>query len=577
MAKMKRSNFVDVSIVLCGQAGMGIQTVEGILTRMLKGAGCNVFATKEYMSRVRGGNNSTQIRVSSKPVCAFVNRTDLLIPLNKGAVEHLQQQDRVSKGTIVLAEAEIVGEEVTKGPFRFYEAPFNKIATGLGNKVYSNVVAVGMLAGLLGMKLEEIHNYVRKYFASKAADVVEKNAQAAEAGFKLAEDVARQAGLSFNIAIDEAVKEQVLLNGGDAIGLGAIAGGCNFISSYPMTPSTPVLTFLAKNGRDFGVIAEQAEDEIAAVNMAIGAWYAGARAMVSTSGGGFALMVEGVSLAGMLESPMVIYLGQRPAPATGLPTRTEQADLELALYSGHGEFPRIILAPGTLQQAFYLTARAFNLADKFQLPVFILGDQYFVDTYYNFPSFDLSKVKAEKFFVKTEAGYKRYALTKNGISPRGIPGFGQGLVCLDSDEHDEDGHITEDLKLRTKMVDKRLKKLESAKKEIIPPELFPNKKYKNLVVCWGSTYHIVKEALCLLNKSDTSMLHYSQLYPMHRKTMDFLKKAKNVVSVESNATGQFAKLLKLSTGVEIKNQLLKYSGLSFTVEEVATGLKKYFK
>lgn len=567
----------DVSIVLCGQAGMGIQTVEGILTRMLKGAGYNVFATKEYMSRVRGGNNSTQIRVSSGPVCAFVNRTDLLIPLNKGAIEHLREQDRVSKDTIVLAEAEIVGKEVTKGPFRFYEAPFNKIATGLGNRIYSNVVAVGMLAGLLGMKQEEIRDYVRQYFSPKAADVVEKNGQAAEAGFKLAEDVARQAGINFNITVDEAVKDQILLSGGDALSLGAIAGGCNFISAYPMTPSTPVLIFLARNGRDFGIIAEQAEDEIAAINMAIGAWYAGARAMVSTSGGGFALMVEGLSLAGMLESPVVINLGQRPAPATGLPTRTEQADLEFALYSGHGEFPRIIFAPGTLQQAFYLTARAFNLADKFQMPVFILSDQYIVDSYYNIPGYDLSKVKVEKYFVKTGADYKRYQLTPSGISPRGIPGFGQGLVCLDSDEHDEEGHITEDLKLRTKMVDKRLKKLESAKKEIIPPELFPNKKYKNLIVCWGSTYHIVKEAICRLNRDDTSMLHYSQIYPLHPRTADFLKKARNVVSIESNATGQFAKLIRQNTGIEIKNRLLKYSGLSFTVEEVTKGLKKYFK
>ncbi len=577
MAKKKSVSAEDVSIVLCGQAGMGIQTVESILTRMLKLAGYNVFATKEYMSRVRGGNNSTQIRVSSGPVSAFVNKTDLLIPLNKGAVEHLQEQNRISKNTIVLTEAEAVGEEVRKGPFKFVEAPFTKIATEIGNRVYSNVVAVGVLAGLLGMKLEEIRDHVRHFFSTKAADIVEKNDQAAEAGFKLAEDIARRSDINFNISPDAGVKDQILLSGGDAVGLGAIAGGCNFISSYPMTPSTPVLVFLAQNGRDFGVIVEQAEDEIAAMNMAIGAWYSGARAMVSTSGGGFALMVEGLSLAGMLESPMVIHLGQRPAPATGLPTRTEQADLEFVLYSGHGEFPRILFSPGTLQQAFHLTARAFNLADKFQMPVFILSDQYLVDSYYNIPVFDLSKIKVEKYFVRTEADYKRYKLTPSGISPRGIPCFGQGLVGLDSDEHDEESHITEDLKLRTRMVNKRLKKLDSAKKEIIPPELFPNKKFKNLVVCWGSTYHIVKEAICRLNRDDTSLLHYSQVYPLHPRTTDYLDKAKKIVSIESNATGQFAKLIRQNTGKEIKNRLLKYSGLSFTVEEVVKGLKKFFK
>jgi 2-oxoglutarate ferredoxin oxidoreductase subunit alpha len=574
MAIKKTVVIDDVSIVLCGQAGMGIQTVEGILTRMLKQAGYNVFATKEYMSRVRGGNNSTEIRVCSGPVSALVNRIDLLIPLNKGAVRHLQE--RVSKKTIVLGETQILADEA-RGEFRFVETPFTKIATELGNKIYSNVVAVGTLAGLLGMSRPDVCEYVKQSFAAKAADVVQKNIQAAEEGFRLAEDIARREHITISISPEAGVKNQILLSGGDALGLGAIAGGCNFISSYPMSPSTPVLVFLAKNGRDFGVIAEQAEDEIAAMNMAIGAWYAGARAMVTTSGGGFALMVEGLSLAGMFESPMVIHLAQRPGPATGLPTRSEQADLELALYAGHGEFPRILFAPGTLEQAFSLTARAFNLADKFQMPVFVMSDQYFVDSYYNIPAFDLSKVKVEKYFVKTLADYKRYELTKNGISPRGIPGFGKGLVCVDSDEHDAEGHITEDLQLRTKMVNKRLKKLESAKKEIIPPELYPNHRYKNLVVCWGSTYHVVREAIERLDRDNTSLLHYSQVYPLHPRTADYLKKARKIVAVEGNATGQFAKLIKLYAGVEIKDRILKYSGLSFAVEEVVRALKKILK
>lgn len=565
----------DVSIVLCGQAGMGIQTVENILTRMLKLAGYNAFATKEYMSRVRGGNNSTQIRVSSRPVSAFVNRIDLLIPLNKGAVQHLQE--RISKETIVLAEAEVVGNEVANGRFRFVEAPFTKIATDIGNKVYSNVVAVGMLAGLLGMELNNVCNYVRDSFSAKAADMVRNNVRAAEAGFQLAGNLAGQMKINFNLKSDAAVKDHILLTGGDAVGLGAIAGGCNFVSSYPMSPSTPVLVFLAKNGRDFGIIAEQAEDEIAAMNMAIGAWYSGARAMVTTSGGGFALMVEGLSLAGMLESPMVVHLAQRPGPATGLPTRTEQADIELALYAGHGEFPRILLSPGTIKQAFYLTACAFNLADKYQVPVFVLTDQYFIDSYYNTGGFDLSSMKVEKCIAKTVADYKRYELTESGISPRGVPGFGQGLVCVDSDEHDAEGHITEDLQLRTRMVDKRLRKLESAKAEIVEPELYPNCKYDNLVVCWGSTYHIVKEALTVLDRPDTSLLHYSQIYPLHPRTADYLSKAKRVVVVEGNATGQFAKLIKLHTTIDVKDRILKYSGLSFAVEEVAEALKKVLK
>lgn len=561
----------DVSIVLCGQAGMGIQTVEGILTRMLKLAGYNVFATKEYMSRVRGGNNSTQIRISTQQVSALVNRIDLLIPLNEGAIQHLQ--GRISQETIVLAEAEVVGDTAADGRFRFVEAPFTKIAADIGDKVYSNVVAVGVLAGLLGMNLRGIRDYVKQFFSTKADDVVQKNIQAAEAGFQLAEDLAKKEKISIDIKPDTAVKDQILLSGSEAVAIGAIAGGCNFISAYPMSPSTSVLVFLAKHAKEFGIIAEQAEDEIAAINMTVGAWYAGARAMVTTSGGGFALMTEGLSLAGMLETPVVIHLGQRPGPATGLPTRTEQADLEIVLYAGHGEFPRIILTPGKIEDAFYLTAKAFDLADKYQVPVFILTDQYFLDSYYNINSLDLSDMKVEKHFVKTKKDYKRYELTDSGISPRGIPGLGEGLVAVDSDEHDIEGHITEDLDLRIRMVDKRLKKAESVKAEIAPPELVGPENYKTLIVCWGSTYNIVNEAVSKLAGRDIALLHFSQVYPLHSKTADYLKRADKTVIIESNATGQFAKLVKLNTGIDFNKKILKYNGLSFTVEEVTENLK----
>jgi 2-oxoglutarate ferredoxin oxidoreductase subunit alpha len=283
-------------------------------------------------------------------------------------------------------------------------------------------------------------------------------------------------------------------------------------------------------------------------------------------------MTEGVSLAGMLESPIVIHLGQRPGPATGLPTRTEQGDLELALYAGHGDFPRIIFAPGTLEDAFHLTRKAFNLADKYQIPVLILTDQYLVDSYYNTTSFEISDIKVEKYVVKTSKDYERYVLTENGISPRGIPGFGAGLVAVDSDEHDQAGHITEDLDLRTRMVDKRLSKLELLKGEIIPPKLVGPEDYKNLIVCWGSTYSIVDEAVKNLNRDDVAFLHFKQLYPLPNETADYFQKADKIMIVENNATSQFAKLIKLHTGIDIENKILKYNGLSFYVEELTERL-----
>jgi 2-oxoglutarate ferredoxin oxidoreductase subunit alpha len=560
----------DLSIVLCGQAGQGIQTVEHLLTRIFKLAGYHVFATKEYMSRVRGGTNSTEIRVSSGPVCACVNRIDILIPLNKGAVGHVER--RISPQTIILAEKETIADDFDPTRHIFIDVPFTQKASEIGNKIYSNVVAVGTVTGLFGIELQTVSEYVKIFFSSKTDDVIQKNLAAVKEGFNLGVGLADSTKIKFDINDDTDIKDQILINGVEAVALGAIAGGCNFISSYPMSPSTGVLIFLAKQAKDFGIIAEQAEDEIAAINMAIGAWYAGARAMVTTSGGGFALMTEGLSLAGILESPIVIHLAQRPGPATGLPTRTEQADLELALYAGHGEFPRILFAPGNIQDAFYLTRKAFDLADKYQIPVFILTDQSFVDSYYNTACPDLSDINIEKHIIKTDEDYKRYKLTDNGISPRGIPGYGKGLVAVDSDEHDEAGHITEDLGLRVEMVDKRLKKFELLKDETIPPELVGSEDYKNLIVCWGSTYNIVREAVKNLGRDDTAFLHFKQVYPLPCQTSNYLKKAKRIIIVENNATSQFAKLIKLHTGIEINDRILKYDGLSFYVEELAEKL-----
>jgi 2-oxoglutarate ferredoxin oxidoreductase subunit alpha len=562
----------DLSIVLCGQAGQGIQTVEHLLTRIFKLAGYNVFATKEYMSRIRGGTNSTEIRVSSGSVRASVSRIDILIPLNQGAVQHVEK--RISPQTIILAEKETIGDDFDQSKHKFIDVPFTKTASEIGNKIYSNVVAAGTIAGLFGIELQTVSKYVKQFFSAKTDDVVQKNLAAVREGFNLGAGLVNSSKIKINIRNDINIKDQILLSGSEAVALGAIAGGCNFISSYPMSPSTSVLVFLARGAKDFGIIAEQAEDEIAAMNMAIGAWYAGARAMVTTSGGGFALMTEGLSLAGMVESPIVIHLAQRPGPATGLPTRTEQADLELALYSGHGEFPRIVLTPGKIEDAFYLTQKAFDLADRYQVPVFILTDQYFVDSYYNTACLDLSETNIEKHIIKTGVDYKRYKLTANGISPRGIPGFGEGLVAVDSDEHDEAGHITEDLDLRTEMVDKRLKKFELLKNETIPPELAGPEDYKNLVVCWGSTYDIVREAVKKLGRDDIAFLHFKQVYPLPSETSNYLQKAQRTIIVENNATSQFAKLIKLHTGIDIKDKILKYNGLSFYVEELAEKLNE---
>lgn len=570
MSEQRASIFKDdVSMVLCGEAGQGIQTVEHILTHLLKLSGYHVFSTQEYMSRIRGGSNSTLIRVSSKRVCSPVERTDFLIPFSKGAVTHVKK--RISPETILLGEKKIFEREYQGD--RAIDVPLSQIASEVGGGIYSNTVAVGLIAGLFKIEKAALDRYLGHHFAGREENTLKKNIEAARRGYEASEGLLKDRSLQVEVERDPQVSEEIIIDGAEALAMGAIAGGCHFVSFYPMSPSTGVAVFLAQHAREFGLVVEQAEDEISAVNMVIGAWYAGARALVTTSGGGFALMVEGVSLAGMVESPLVIHIGQRPGPATGLPTRTEQGDLLFALFSGHGEFPRVILAPGTIEEAFYLTQKAFYFADRFQVPVFILTDQYLLESHYNLPSLDPFRVKLERHIIETQKEYRRYQWTEGGISPRGIPGFGEELVVLDSDEHDEEGHITEDLDLRTRMVRKRLQKLDRIREEIIPPELVGPLDYKILIIGWGSNYHVIRESLERLGREDLAFLHFKQVYPLHPETITYLKRAKRTVIIENNATSQFGGLIRLDTGFEIDRKILKYNGLPFSVEEVEVSLK----
>jgi 2-oxoglutarate ferredoxin oxidoreductase subunit alpha len=550
----------DISIVLVGAAGQGIETVANFMATVLKLSGYYVFVTREFMSRIRGGTNSLQLRVSSESVGAYTSRTDIMVPLTKTAISHLRRYSRLGDETLYIGEGEILAKEEIDET-RKVVVPFTRIAEGIGSKIYSNTVAAGLITTLFGVEEEVAAGYLERRFSSKGEKVVTQNIEAWREGKKLGKRVFDSGVIDFEIESNPDVAKSLLMSGTEAVALGAIAGGCNFISSYPMSPSTGVLVFLSQRSQKFGIVMDQAEDEIAAINKGLGAWYAGGRAL---------------SLAGMLESPMVIHLAQRPGPATGLPTRTEQGDLLHVLFAGHGEFPRIVLTPGTPHDAFYLTQRAFNLADKFQVPVFILTDQFLVDS--SFTSEppgeppDLSKIQIEKHIEKTRSDYKRYLITEDGVSPRGIPRYGEGLVGVDSDEHDEDGHITEDLNLRTQMVEKRYyRKLEIMRNESIPPTLYGGKDYETLAVVWGSNYYAMKEVVDTIDREDLAMLFFKQVYPLSPSTLAYLEKAEEIAIVENNATCQFGRVIQLETGVQIpeNNRLLKYDGLPFPVEQIS--------
>lgn len=564
----------EVSIVLGGAAGQGIQTIEESLTKVLKLSGYNVFATKEYMSRVRGGINTTEIIVSSEKNRSFLKRIDVLVTFEKGVLNHLK--DRITENTVILGELNNIDEDFLNNK-NIIDIPITEISKKIGNELFSNTVGSGIILGLFDCDLEIFNKYLIEKFSRKGEDIVNSNLKAALEGYYLGKKILNDFNLSINIKKSEEVKNEVLLSGTEAVAIGSARGGCNFVSFYPMTPSTGVSVFLASQAKNLGIIVEQVEDEISAINMAIGSWYAGGRGLVTTSGGGFSLMCEAVSLSGMTESPVVIYLAQRPGPSTGLPTRTAQGDLNLALYSGHGEFPRIIYAPGKIENAYHISQNAFNMADKYQVPVFILSDEYLADTYYNISDSELNTVEKENYVIKTENNYKRYELSENPISKRGIPGYGDGIVMLCGNEHDEFGDITENVELVNKMMEKRNKKLELIKKDFIEPEFFGKETYKNLIVSWGSTYYSVKEALLKLNLNDTALLHFEQVYPISDSIKKYFEKAEKVINVELNYSGQLGQLLKCEFGINLHSSILKYDGRPFSVEDISKDIEKVLR
>ncbi len=552
----------EINLVLGGEAGQGLQTMAQILARMFMNGGLHVHAVNEFMSRIRGGSNSITLRTARHPVRAVNERVDLCLFLDKDSLPRLL--GRCDAESLLIGDPKVIGAETG-----MLSLPLTELRNKTGNAIYDTSIVCGYIARMAGWVLAPLETALTRIFTDPG--VLAKNCVAALLGWEYGAAVSGLCALPPG----ESKPGRLLLDGSQAVALGAVAGGCSFISSYPMSPSTGVLLHLAKLARRHGVVVEQAEDEISAINMALGSWYAGGRAMVSTSGGGFDLMAEGVSLCGVIESPLVIHLAQRPGPGTGLPTRTEQGDLEIARYSGHGEFPRAILAPGSPEDAFTCAAHAFQMADASQSPVFILTDQYLLDTLYDLEPFVLPNAPPESRLVVTTPDYERYAPGTDGVSPRGIPGFGTGIVCVDSDEHDTTGCITEDFDVRIAMVDKRLAKMRLLREDFaLLPRLYGPTDYQRLIVGWGSTAAAVIEALEQIKPESTAFLHCLQLYPVSQAVIDHLRQAVQITVIENNATGQFARLLRGEVGCTIYREWHKYNGLTFTVDEVTQLLRQ---
>lgn len=564
---------IDINILIGGAAGQGVHAITAPLAKALVRQGCRVLFVQSYESRIRGGHLFNLIRVSDRPLISCREGVDLLVALNQETVK--LHQDELAPDGVLIYDASKVTDLPAQG-LKLALDPEALLPEKKAAEIAINAGASGALLGLLKVSLEPLMALLLEAFGAKGEEVVGWNHKAAAAGYKLASGLGNGHPLT---GLTPPAQPRLLISGHEALALGALAAGLQFVSGYPMTPWSSVLNAIGQRAARWGVVVEQAEDEIAAINLAIGASFAGARALTGSSGGGFALMVEALGLAGCSETPLVIVEAQRPGPSTGLPTRTSQGDLSFVLSAGQDDFPRAVLAPGNPAQGFALAAKAFNLADRYQLPVFLITDQYFADTNFTQEVADFpEEVEIGRALELTpgDGKYDRYAITTDGVSPRRLPGFGPEVVVGDSDEHTPDGHLTEDLKVRVQMHDKRLRKLKKLVQELNGITTSGPAGAPLTLACWGSSLGPVQEAVARLNASQTParMVHLSELWPFPAGPVAAaLGGSKKLVMVEMNATGQCNRLLRQETGLKADHLVLKYDGVPLTPEYILRGLE----
>ncbi|MDX1918454.1 MAG: 2-oxoacid:acceptor oxidoreductase subunit alpha [Candidatus Caenarcaniphilales bacterium] len=585
----------QISIKVAGAAGQGVESGGQGLAKALRRGGLHIFGVSDYMSLIKGGHNFFQITVSDEPVYCNTEKIHILVSFDpqqvQDTVPHIRE---LHEGGIFILDEGAKVDPAMQAAIEEVGAiccpmPLVKLATEIGgSRIMMNTVALGAVAGIMQLPFEALDSVVRENFAKKSTELADKNSQVAKSGY----DFALQNLVSkfkYSVKYDPAMGDKMLINGNEAIAFGSWAAGCRFISFYPMTPGTSVGEWFTKRNSKIGVVTKHTEDEIASICMAIGAAQVGVRSMTTTSGGGFCLMVEALGLAGMTEVGVVVVNAMRGGPSTGLPTRTEQADLLFAIHSSHGEFPKIVLTPGTIEQCYEAGIRAHNLAEKYQTPVIILTDQLLAAEVYDIspdkfeiPHIDRGKLLSKEQLDKLESNYLRYEFSADGISPRALQGHPKTVHAPATDEHDETGHITEDAANRIKMMDKRMQKLETARRDIKPPEFIGPENADLTMIVWGSTYGVAYETIELFNRNPSNKqkinaLHFSELWPLPKdKIQQALSKVKFAVSVEQNYTSQLATLLRAELGYEMKKFINRYDGRPLTAEELCTQVQEIF-
>ena len=571
-----------ISLLVGGEAGAGISRSGFLFAKTCLRGGLCVFGANDYQSLIRGGHNFYTVRAEEEMVYSQADTIDLMIALNKETIL-LHKNELVSGAGIIYDEDQInvSTEELERDDLTLYPVPLAKIVKELkGSAIMENTVALGAAVALLEYDQELLNQVLLDTFKQKTA---EQNIEAAKQGYSYVKEHYNNFGYCLKKTAS-AGKKRMFLTGNDAIGLGAINAGCKLYAAYPMTPATSILHFLAPLDREYKMEVIQTESEIAAVNMVIGASYAGARAMTATSGGGFCLMSEGLGMAGMTETSPVIVLVQRPGPSTGLPTYTAQGDLRFAIHASQGEFPRIVIAPGNVEQCFCMTIEAFNLAEKFQIPVIIVSDKYLAESHGTAELFDQNTIRIDRGNIITEYGgteeYRRHKLTENGVSPRAVPGMKGAIVRTNADEHDELGYTTEDPVLAKEMADKRFRKLDALAKELENIEavkFYGLEETDATVLAWGSTKGPIREAMKNLDKEGVKINYLQVLYlsPFPAaKVKKVIESAKKTIIVENNVTSQLSSLIKEHLLTKVDHTILKYDGRPFNPEALASKIKE---
>ncbi len=563
-----------------GEAGFGIMTTGTVFAKIASRSGYNIFDYIEYPSLIRGGHNAYEVHVSDQDVAHLAPTIDVLVCLNRETFE--KHKNRLTPRSYVVYDN---GDFQPQGDFKKIGVPVKKTLSDLkGEAVMKNTIALGASLAVVGGDIVELENLISQQFSRKGESVIEFNKKFARTGFEFVKNNYQE--LQNFLVKKSGQEEKLIMTGNEAFSLGAVISDCRFYCAYPMTPSSSVLTTLAAWQKDTGMIVRHAEDEISVINTAVGASFSGARSAVGTSGGGFALMVETISLSGVTETPLLIFLAQRPGPATGMPTWTEQGDLLFAVHSGHGEFPKIILAPGTVEEMVELTTKAFNLADVYQLPVIVISDMYLSEGHKSIRKKfvdDLAaayKVNRGKLVTTAAAPaggksaiYERYRDVEDGVSPRLLPGTPGYYYQANSYEHLEDGHTTEDAAPRIIQVKKRARKWQTYfAKDFSAPEVLGDLKSSEIVfVSWGSNKGTIIEGQRQLSATGkkTAFIHFTHVYPLDKtKIAPIFADAKRYILVENNSTGQFGKLLLQETGINIEEKILRYDGRPITVENI---------